>query len=48
MKAVVVIPTYNEAAALPSLLDAVLETGADVDVLVVDDSFARRHGPVRR
>jgi dolichol-phosphate mannosyltransferase len=38
VKAVVVIPTYNEAAALPSLLDAVLESGADVDVLVVDDA----------
>lgn len=38
MKAVVVVPTYNEAAALPSLLDAVLESGADVDVLVVDDA----------
>jgi glycosyltransferase involved in cell wall biosynthesis len=37
LKAVVVIPTYNEAAALPSLLDATLESGADVDILVVDD-----------
>lgn len=38
MKAVVVIPTYNEAAALPALLDAVLESGVDVDILVVDDA----------
>jgi glycosyltransferase involved in cell wall biosynthesis len=38
VKAVVVVPTYNEAAALPALLDAVLESGADVDILVVDDA----------
>ena len=37
MKAVVVIPTYNEAAALPALLDRVLGVVPAVDVLVVDD-----------
>ena len=37
MKAVVVIPTYNEAPALPALLERVLGVVPAVDVLVVDD-----------
>jgi glycosyltransferase involved in cell wall biosynthesis len=52
---VVVIPTYDEAAALPSLLDRILGLGEPVDVLVVDDAspdgtgaiaddYARRSG----
>jgi glycosyltransferase involved in cell wall biosynthesis len=38
VKAIVVIPTYDEAAALPSMLDKVLETAPGIDVLVVDDA----------
>lgn len=38
MNPVIVIPTYNEAAALPSLLDRVLVLSPDFDVLVVDDA----------
>jgi glycosyltransferase involved in cell wall biosynthesis len=35
---VVVIPTYDEAAALPSLLDRIIGLGQAIDVLVVDDA----------
>ena len=35
---VVVIPTYDEAAALPSLLDRILALQEPCDVLVVDDA----------
>jgi glycosyltransferase involved in cell wall biosynthesis len=35
---VVVIPTYDEAAALPSLLDRILALPEPCDVLVVDDA----------
>ena len=38
MRAVVVIPTYNEAAALPSLLDRLSEIRPTFEVLVVDDA----------
>ena len=38
MKTVVVVPTYNEAEGIVTLLDAVLREAPDVDVLVVDDS----------
>lgn len=38
MKAIVVIPTYDEAAALPSILDKLLETAPGFDVLIVDDA----------
>ena len=38
MNPVIVIPTYDEAAALPSLLDAVLSIAPPFDVLVVDDA----------
>jgi dolichol-phosphate mannosyltransferase len=34
----VCIPTYNEAANIPILLDQILATAPDVEVLVVDDS----------
>jgi glycosyltransferase involved in cell wall biosynthesis len=33
-----VVPTYNERATLPAVVAGVLETGEDVDVLVVDDA----------
>jgi dolichol-phosphate mannosyltransferase len=35
---VIVIPTYDEAAALPSLLDRILAVTPEFDVLVVDDA----------
>jgi glycosyltransferase involved in cell wall biosynthesis len=38
MNPVVVIPTYDEAAALPSLLDRILGLETPFDVLVVDDA----------
>jgi len=37
-RAVVVIPTYNEARSLPSVLEKVLATDKRVEVLVVDDN----------
>lgn len=38
MKSIVVIPTYDEAPALPSILDRILEVAPRFDVLVVDDA----------
>ena len=38
MKAMVVIPTYAEAAALPALLDRLLQVTPDIHILVVDDN----------
>jgi glycosyltransferase involved in cell wall biosynthesis len=37
MNPVIVIPTYDEAAALPSLLERILQVDPPCDVLVVDD-----------
>ena len=37
MKPVIVIPTYDEAAALPTLLEKILTVDPPCDVLVVDD-----------
>jgi len=37
MKTFIVIPTYNEADTLPELLEALLDLGIDLEVLVVDD-----------
>lgn len=37
-KVLVVIPTYNEAENINAILDAVLATHPDVEVLVVDDN----------
>jgi dolichol-phosphate mannosyltransferase len=36
--AIVVVPTYNEAESIETLLDAIQESAPDVDVLVVDDN----------
>lgn len=38
MKALVIIPTYNEADNVSAIIDAVLKQGKDIDVLVVDDN----------
>jgi dolichol-phosphate mannosyltransferase len=38
MKAMVVIPTYNEAAALPALLDRLLQFTPNFQLLIVDDN----------
>ena len=57
MKAVIVIPTYQEAATLPRVLDAILALGEAFHILVVDDNspdgtgaiadeYASRHGDV--
>ncbi|HEX8132543.1 MAG TPA: glycosyltransferase, partial [Actinomycetes bacterium] len=37
MKALVVIPTYNEAESVVGVLDQVLAADPRVDVLIVDD-----------
>ncbi len=37
-RAVVILPTYNEAVSLPLVLDAILQLPRPLDVLVVDDS----------
>ncbi|HUS20571.1 MAG TPA: glycosyltransferase family 2 protein [Aeromicrobium sp.] len=37
-RAIVVIPTYNEADTIGALLDAIQESAPDMDVLVVDDN----------
>ena len=37
MKALVVIPTYNEIESLPTALDRVREHAPEADILVVDD-----------
>jgi dolichol-phosphate mannosyltransferase len=38
MKSIVIVPTYNEAAGIVAMLDAVLLVAPDTDVLVVDDN----------
>ena len=38
MNTVVVMPTYNEALGIEAVLDAVLASAPDADILVVDDS----------
>ncbi|MCW2800182.1 MAG: dolichyl-phosphate beta-D-mannosyltransferase [Aeromicrobium sp.] len=38
MKTLVVIPTYNEADNVETVIDAVLREAPDVDVLIVDDN----------
>lgn len=34
---IILIPSYNEAESLPSLLDEVLEVAPELDILVIDD-----------
>ena len=38
MTALAVIPTYNESADVVRMIDAILESEVDADVLIVDDS----------
>jgi dolichol-phosphate mannosyltransferase len=38
MKAIVVIPTYNEVENVENIVNAVLSTVQDISVLVVDDN----------
>lgn len=58
MRALVVLPTYNERDNLPRLLPAILDADPRIDVLVVDDNspdgtgreadeFARREARIR-
>jgi dolichol-phosphate mannosyltransferase len=37
MKTIVMLPTYNEASNIKLIIEDILNCGADVDVLVVDD-----------
>ena len=42
----VVIPTYNRAEKVGDTIESVLvQTFFDLEVIVVDDGFLRRHGP---
>ena len=38
MKALIVVPTYNEKENIEGIIDAVLAQGDDIEILVVDDS----------
>ena len=38
MRTVVVVPTYNERANLPRLVERIRQTGLSLDILVVDDN----------
>jgi dolichol-phosphate mannosyltransferase len=38
MKAIVVIPTYNEIENIQNIIDAVLKTVDDINILIVDDN----------
>jgi dolichol-phosphate mannosyltransferase len=38
MRAIVVVPTYNERETLPQLIDQLLERPSEPDILVVDDN----------
>lgn len=38
MRSVVLVPTYNELAALPVTMDQLLQAAPEVDVLVIDDA----------
>jgi dolichol-phosphate mannosyltransferase len=44
MKALVVMPTYDEAESVLEAVGRVLAADPRVDVLVVDDGSPRRHG----
>lgn len=44
MNTIVVIPTYNEAFGIETVVDAVLESMPDADILMVDDNSPDRTG----
>jgi len=46
MRAIVVIPTYNEAESLPQLVEKIRSLGVPVDLLVVDDNSPDGTGQV--
>ena len=46
MTSIVIIPTYNEALGVRILLDTVLRTAPDIEILVVDDSSPDGTGEV--
>jgi dolichol-phosphate mannosyltransferase len=48
METLVVIPTYNEAANLPALLEGLFSLGEDLGVLVVDDASPDGTGGLAR
>lgn len=43
-KVLVIVPTYNERENIPSLISAVLEKDARIEILVVDDNSPDRTG----
>jgi len=38
MKALIIIPTYNEKENIRNIIDAVLKVNSDIDILVIDDA----------
>lgn len=42
----IILPTYNEAANLPRLVEAILGLGADLNILVVDDDSPDQTGAI--
>ncbi|HER42886.1 MAG TPA: polyprenol monophosphomannose synthase, partial [Candidatus Eisenbacteria bacterium] len=38
MKALIVVPTYNEKENIENIIDAVLSQGEDIEILIVDDN----------
>lgn len=46
MRAIVIVPTYNERENLPVLIPAILRQGSEFDVLVVDDGSPDGTGQV--
>jgi dolichol-phosphate mannosyltransferase len=46
LRTVVIIPTYNEAENVPSLIERILGLDEDVDVLIVDDNSPDGTGEV--
>jgi dolichol-phosphate mannosyltransferase len=38
LKALIIVPTYNEKENIEGIIDAVLAQGGDIDILIVDDN----------
>jgi len=48
MKTCIIIPTYDEAKSIRSLLASIKQQGLDLDVIVVDDGSSDRTGEIAR
>lgn len=46
MKALVIIPTYNEKENIVNIINAVLKQGEDIDILIVDDNSPDKTGDI--